>query len=73
MYLYKEPTSKDLQLKSHMVFSGTDDQSKGSEKIWKDHGFFGDQRADLTILKSQLSRELFGLCKPRSIVNSKKW
>ena len=52
MYLYKEPTSNDLQLKSHMVFSGTDDQSKGSEKIWKDHGFFGDQRADLTILKA---------------------
>ena len=43
MYLYKEATSKDLQLKSQMVFSVTDDESKGSEEIWKDHGFFGDQ------------------------------
>ena len=35
-----------------MVFSVTDDESKGSEKIWKGHGFFGDQRAELTILKA---------------------
>ena len=44
----KEATSKDLQLKSQMVLSVTDDESKGSEKIWKDFGFFGDQRAELT-------------------------
>ena len=48
----KEATSKDLQLKSQMVLSVTDDESKGSEKIWKDFGFFGDQRAELTILKA---------------------
>ena len=35
-----------------MVLSVTDDESKGSEKIWKDFGFFGDQRAELTILKA---------------------
>ena len=52
MYLYKEATSKDLQLKSQMVFSVTDDELKGCEKIWKDYGFFGDQRPDLTILKA---------------------
>ena len=48
----KEATSKDLQLKSQMVLSVTDDELKGSEKIWKDFGFFGDQRAELTILKA---------------------
>ena len=56
MYLYKEATSKDLQLKSQMVLSVTDDESKGSEKIWKDHGFFGDQRAELPILKANFQR-----------------
>ena len=50
--MHKEATSKDLQLKFQMVFSVTGDESKGSEEIWKDHGFFGDQRAELTILKA---------------------
>ena len=35
-----------------MVLSVTDDESKGSGKIQKDFGFFGDQRAELTILKA---------------------
>ena len=35
-----------------MVLSVTDAESKGSEKIWKDFEFFGDQRAELTILKA---------------------
>ena len=48
----KQATSKDLQVKSQMVLSVTDDESKGSEKIWKDFGFFGDQQAELTILKA---------------------
>ena len=54
MYLYKEATSKYLQLKSQMVFSVTDNESKGSEKIWKGHAFFGDQRAELTSLKANV-------------------
>ena len=52
MYLYKEATSKDLQLKSQMVFSVTDNESKSCEKIWKIYGFFGNQQAELTILKA---------------------
>ena len=48
----KEATSKDLQLKFQMVLSVTDDESKGSEKIWKDFGFLGDQQAELTVLKA---------------------
>ena len=35
-----------------MILSVTDNESKGNEKIWKDFGFFGNQRAELTILKA---------------------
>ena len=52
LYLSKEATSKDLQLKSQMVLSLTDDESKGSEKIWQEFGFFKDQRVELTISKA---------------------
>ena len=52
LYLSKEANSKDLQLKSQMVLSLTDDESKGSEKIWKEFGFFKDQRVELTISKA---------------------
>ena len=55
LYLSKEANSKDLQLKSQMVLSLTDDESKGSEKIWKEFGFFKDQRVELTICKTNFS------------------
>ena len=35
-----------------MVLSLQDDESKGTENIWKKNGFFGDQRAELTILRA---------------------
>ena len=44
--LSKKATSKDTQLKSQMLLSFNDNESKGSEKIWKEFGFFGDQRAE---------------------------
>ena len=34
-----------------MVLSFQDDESIGTEKIWLESGFFGDQRAELTIVK----------------------
>ena len=34
-----------------MIISLNDDESKGSERIWLESGFFGDQRAELIILK----------------------
>ena len=52
LYLSKEATSKDLQLKSQMVLSLTDDESKGSERIWQEFGFFKDRRVELTISKA---------------------
>ena len=51
LYLSKEGTSKDQQLKTQMLVSFQDDESKGSEKIWQESGFFSNQRAELTILK----------------------
>ena len=35
-----------------MALSLQDDESKGTEKIWQENGFFGDQRAESTILKA---------------------
>ena len=35
-----------------MVLSLTDDESKGSEQIWKEFGFFKDKRVDFTISKA---------------------
>ena len=52
MLLSKEATNKDTQLKTQLLMSFTDVDSKGSERIWIEHGFFGDQRADLTIQKA---------------------
>ena len=52
MFLLKEANSKDAQLKTQMVLFLQDDESKGTENIWKEHCFFGVQRAELTILKA---------------------
>ena len=51
LYLSKEATNKDAQLKSQMILSLQDDESKKTERIWSESSFFGDQRAELTILK----------------------
>ena len=59
MFLSKQATSKDAQLKTQMFLSLTDDGSKGSEKIWKEFGFFGDQWAELTIVKANFPENCF--------------
>ena len=56
MLLSKEANTKDTQLKSQLLLSfKDDDQSNGSENIWLQSGFFGEQRADLTIQKASFS------------------
>ena len=52
LYLSQEATNKDQQLKSQMLISFQDDETKGSENIWVESGFFGDQRSELTIQKA---------------------
>ena len=53
MLLSKEANTKDTQLKSQLLLSFKDhDQSKGSENIWLQPSFFGEQRVDLTLQKA---------------------
>ena len=49
MYLSKEATEKDRQMKMQMTIDNND--SSASEKIWLTNSFFGDQRSDLTVSK----------------------
>ena len=53
MLLSKEANTKETQLKSQLLVSFKDDDiSKGNESIWSQPGYFGDQRAELTIQKA---------------------
>ena len=52
MFLSKEITSKDQQLKTQMAISFQDDDSKNTKKVWQESGFFDDHRSDLTIPKA---------------------
>ena len=59
LYFSKEAANKDNQLKTQMLVSFQDDESKGSEKVWLESGFFGDQRAELTIVKANFPENTF--------------
>ena len=53
MLLSKEANTKGTLLKSQLLLSfKDDDQSKGSENIWLQPGFLGEQRVDLTLQKA---------------------
>ena len=52
MFLSKEATSKDQQLKIQTVVSFQDDVSKNTKHVWQESGFFDDHRSDLTIPKA---------------------
>ena len=51
LVLSKESTSKDQQLKTQMLILLKDDESKKTETVWKENGFFDEQRSDSTIIK----------------------
>ena len=40
LVLSKESTSKDQQLKTQMLILLKDDESKKTETVWKENGFF---------------------------------
>ena len=42
MFLSKEATSKDQQLKIQMVVSFQDDVSKNTKYVWQESGFFDE-------------------------------
>ena len=52
LFLSKESTSKDQQLKTQMVLSFQDDESKNTGTVWQESGFFDDHQSDLTIPKA---------------------
>ena len=51
LFLSKESTSKDQQLKTQIVLSFQDDESKNTGTVWQESGFFDDHQSDLTIPK----------------------
>ena len=52
MFLSKEVTIKDQQLKTQRALSFQDDESKNTEKVWQESDFFDDHRSDWTIPKA---------------------
>ena len=58
LYISKEMTNKDNNLKMQMYLTSDSDDSKGSEKIWAKDGLFREQRSDLTLLKADFQENL---------------
>ena len=52
MFLSKEASNKDQQLKTQMMISFQDDQAKNTEHVRQESGFFDDHQSDLTIPKA---------------------
>ena len=53
LFLSKEASNKDLNLKTQIMILMKEDETQSStEHIWKENGFFKDQRTDLTIAKA---------------------
>ena len=52
MYLSQEVTSKNQQLKTQTAVSFQDDETKNSEKVSLESGFFDDRRSNLIIPKT---------------------
>ena len=52
MFLSKEASNKDQQLKTQMTISFQDDEAKNTEHEWQESSFFDDHRNDLIIPKS---------------------
>ena len=56
LILSKEAFNKDENFKLQMMLSMKDDKSESqTELVWKDNGFFGDQRTDITIVKANFT------------------
>ena len=51
LYLSKEASNKDQNVKTQMMTLNDDNDFQKTETIWKSKGFFKEQRPDLTIKK----------------------
>ena len=52
MFLSKEASNKDQQLKTQMTISFQDDEAKNTKHVWQESEFFDGHRSDLTIPKA---------------------
>ena len=67
LYLSKEASTKDQYLKLQMIMTLNDDDSKKTENVWKENGFFKEQRTDLTISKPNFPENTLCYVNQRSI------
>ena len=59
LFLSKEASNKDVNLKTQMMIALKEDKAESStERIWKENGFFKNQRTDLTIGKANFSENM---------------
>ena len=59
LFLSKEASNKDVNLKTQMMIAMKEDKAESStERIWKENGFFKNQRTDLTIGKANFSENM---------------
>ena len=56
MFLSKEVSNKDQKLKAQMPVSFQDDESKNTEHVCQESGFFDDYRSDLNIPEVNFSK-----------------
>ena len=67
LFLSKETSNKDEQLKTQMLVSFEDDDSKNSENMWLESGFFDDRRSDLNIPKAKFPKNTFRYVKQGTV------
>ena len=71
MYLSREATEKDRQMKMQMLMTIKNSDSSASESIWLTNGFFGDQRSDLTVSKENFPENTLSYSNQGEITNLK--
>ena len=73
MYLSKDATEKDRQLKMQMFMLIDKDDSSSSEQIWVKNGFFGDKRSNLTVRKENFPENALVYCNQGDVYKLKSW
>ena len=71
MFLSKAATNKDQSLKMQMMLSLDKSDSSNSEKFWKEHVFFGNQKSDFTITKVNFPENTSVYCNQGTILTLK--
>ena len=72
LFLSKEVTSKDQQLKTQRLISLKDNESKKAETVSKGNGFFDEHTSDLTITRPNFPENI-GIRQSRFNFNCQGW